>query len=285
MLLIGNYRHCYMAESAHVDTKKKAAQAGVTTELLRTALQNGPVVAMTKDGLVKTRQELNWNDSFYNFNATYGEYMEAIGDDVGATIVCLPCKAKLLKQAVPTLTVIGLFCSHIITDQGLRLLTEGQPAFRYSHRGDKGMLIGGNQFIPMRYYWSRFFNYCYIPAKCMRCRDLTAEYADISIGDDHDKGLNIIVTRTKEGQRLFNQTVQDLHIIRTNARKVYKSQYHYTNIKKGIFHPITQGYILVRGITNYLSRHTAFQPLFAYWASKLPRVSINHAGCGDGGLW
>lgn len=261
MSLIGNYRHCYLAESASVQTKKQAAQAGVTTELLKTALRKGPVVVMTKDGLVSTTKQIDWNDSYYTF---VGRYVQVMDKNISA-VVCLPCKANMLKSKYPGSIVIGLFCSHVIDNEGLELLTEGIPAFRYKYQGKRGMLLG-DQFIDIKNYWSRFFNYCYIPDRCIRCHDLTAEHADISIGDDHDKGYNIVITRTKAGQNLFNQTVKNIHIHRINRRKVYISQYHYINIKKGIIHPVAISYRIVRYITNNMSKHEAYFNGYTKWA-------------------
>ena len=73
----------------------------------------------------------------------------------------------------------------------------------------------------------------YRPFRCYLCPDLTAESADISVGDpwyrdlgENDPGRSLILIRTKRGQEILRQAVEEGYVAAEAADPeiIYRSQ-------------------------------------------------------------
>ena len=62
----------------------------------------------------------------------------------------------------------------------------------------------------------------YARDNCHFCEDLTSDYADISVGSiGSQAGFSSVITRTKDGDKLFNEVV-DAGLIETKSLKDVK---------------------------------------------------------------
>jgi coenzyme F420 hydrogenase subunit beta len=117
---------------------------------------------------------------------------------------------------------IGFFCAGTPSSRGtLKLLEkcelapERLTAFRYRGMGWPGHASAweaGEErpCLQMSYKESWGFVQKFRPFRCYLCPDLTAEFADISVGDpwyrevsDSDPGQSLILVRTETGRRIF----------------------------------------------------------------------------------
>lgn len=259
--LIGDYQDIYLSESRDPEVRQEAAQSGTVTELIREAARQQYLTS-------EKHRDFDYNDSFYDDN----RIPDAIKEN--GVIVGLPCHIKTLKQKYPDNIYIGLFCGHTVKPEGIKLLTRANKyKFRMKHSGTVGF-YDGKQFIDKRYYWNMFLDWGFIPEGCLKCKDHTAELADISIGDSNriNGHRNIVIVRTDKGRELLRAANVNLQTI--TPKDVYRSQFHSINIKKGIFHPVSTGKRIVRAVTNKLSGYSITRPVFKLWARILPRERI-----------
>lgn len=89
-----------------------------------------------------------------------------------------------------------------------------------------------------------FFNLgLFIPSRCFLCMDNTNELSDISFGDawlsdvmSKDKiGSNIVVTRTKKGEELFNQAQDFIVSNKVDPKKITKSMQGFFSKKQSYY--------------------------------------------------
>jgi coenzyme F420 hydrogenase subunit beta len=91
----------------------------------------------------------------------------------------------------------------------------------------------GSMPLKLSYPDSWGFVQKYRPFRCYLCPDLTAEAADISVGDswyrdlgEDDPGRSLILVRTKRGQEIFRKALEQGYVVaeRADPEIIYKSQ-------------------------------------------------------------
>ncbi len=164
-----------------------------------------------------------------------------------------PCDVAGLRKAQlvsPELNrrmglAIGFFCAGTPSTLGtLNLLRnykvdpEKIANLRYRGKGWPGMatvqLKGEDKpSVKVSYKDSWGFVQKYRPFRCYLCPDLTAEFADISVGDpwyreisEDEHGQSIILIRTEIGRRIFREAMNSGYVIasKANPEILYRSQ-------------------------------------------------------------
>jgi len=149
--------------------------------------------------------------------------------DVAALRMAQKLKPELAQK---TSLAIGFFCAGTPSTQGtLELLkrhevdSEEVKEMRYRGRGWPGMATirsrdTNHPPVELSYKESWGFLQKYRPYRCYLCPDLTAEFADISVGDpwyreisENDPGRSIIILRTETGRRLFQEAIKAGYIV------------------------------------------------------------------------
>jgi len=280
---VGTALNFYYGHAVDKDTRQNGASGGVVKALLSAGLYSGlfkTIASVNDDGLLQTFDDVNKirQGSIYHLykaeTTTRGVY--PISSKL--CVVSLPCQVNKYRALFPDSTIIGLFCSHAIEIAGLKLILDslklsGDIKYRYKHGNKTGLLIDNKVFIPSSEYWSKFFNFCFIPVQCLRCNNQTNEGADISVGDAHGhaefgKGKNVIITRTPKGAMLLQSAVELglVNVEETALSGVMKAQKGYIEIKKGMsITPKLRLYLMLRSIGCYLSNHKIYRPLLSLW--------------------
>jgi len=164
-----------------------------------------------------------------------------------------PCDVEGLRMAQQlkpdlarnTALAIGFFCAGTPSTLGtLELLrTHGVDPdrvaeLRYRGMGWPGMAtarLKDDGAVPLKlsYQDSWGFVQKYRPFRCYLCPDLTAEAADISVGDpwyrdlgEDDPGRSLILIRTGRGQEIFRQAMEQGYVTaeRADPEIIYRSQ-------------------------------------------------------------
>ena len=175
---------------------------------------------------------------------------EILKEDGRFAVVGLPChihgvrKAELANKKLKEKIVlhVGIFCSHGDTFwqtefllKKLGLKEEDVAKIDYRGKGWPGMMSvllknGKNVSVPYSEAGSLHGLWLHALLRCALCCDLTAELADISCGDawlpeilaNEKMGKSIVIPRTKMGEALCLEAVQDryIKIEKTSAYKV-----------------------------------------------------------------
>jgi coenzyme F420 hydrogenase subunit beta len=146
-----------------------------------------------------------------------------------------PCDVAGLRMAqrsraglrTQTALAIGFFCAGTPSTRGTLELLKAygvDPAavseLRYRGMGWPGMAAAAfkdERRPPLKLSYSESWGYIqkYRPFRCYLCPDLTAEFADISVGDpwhrevgEHEAGRSLILIRTPRGQEIFRKALQ-----------------------------------------------------------------------------
>lgn len=164
-----------------------------------------------------------------------------------------PCDVAGLRMAQAinteldkkTSLAIGFFCAGTPSTQGtLALLQEHHidpdeiSEFRYRGMGWPGMAAIWRKnekepFVQVSYKDSWGFVQKYRPFRCYLCPDLTAEFADISVGDpwyrevgENEPGQSLILIRTERGRKIFQEAIESGYVkaVRAEPDILYKSQ-------------------------------------------------------------
>lgn len=156
-------------------------------------------------------------------------------------------KAQSLNPKLKEKTglAIGFFCAGTPATRGtldffekFNVKPEEIADFKYRGNGWPGMaamrLKGEeNPSIKVSYKESWGFLQKYRPFRCYMCPDLTAEFADISVGDpwyreicENEPGRSLILVRTEKGRWLFKQALKEQYVIAEQVGPdiIYNSQ-------------------------------------------------------------
>jgi coenzyme F420 hydrogenase subunit beta len=271
---IGNFLRCYIGHSNNDDIRYNASSGGIATQLLIFALEKGIidgalVARMRKDRplepepfIARTREEvLSASKSKYCPVATNEALKQILKENGKFAVVGLPChihglrKAEMLNKKLREKVIfhIGLFCSHTGNFRGTEFLlrklnVKKSDVARLDYRGrgwPGGMSLrlkdGSERFVPYHEYYSILGSLLFTPQRCILCADATNEFGDISLGDawlpefrDNRKGISIIITRSKTGERVLKDAQFDgkITIIDTTICNVIRSQKNNLKFKK-----------------------------------------------------
>jgi len=306
--LLGKYQACYLGKSrAYSTRRRRGASGGVATELLLQALDDSLadwVVVSGGDHLfpwpVATKEREFIEDSagsIYTQNISTPAYIADLCRNGGhCAVVGLPCQIRALRaleEKDPELKEkvalhVGLFCSHAVEKDGMLLLLKAMgvtnldeiESVRYRAKapvtGRTGLQVKTRDreyFISLSRYWSRYFNFFYIPQKCWQCRDLANEEADISLGDAWrlEEHSNVIIPRTEIGGLVLANAVRSRRIEMTPvpSAMVVNGQRFFLSLKKNGATPMTATYRAVRRVGHEMTSRGYLRPLVELWVKRV----------------
>lgn len=247
--LLGNYLGCYTGHASDPNMRYDSSSGGMASALLVFALEAGIidgalVTRMNPERplepqpfIARTREEiLSATGSKYcpvPANIALAEILKAKEGERFA-VVGLPChmhglrKAELASKKLRERVAlrVGIFCSntntfpmteYILRKHGIKpeQVTKldyrgsgwpGKMSLRINNRPSK--TIDYEEYI--KYHQFGFFT----PRRCTLCCDMTAELADISLGDawflkdrKNNPGISAIIARSKAGQELLDKAL------------------------------------------------------------------------------
>jgi coenzyme F420 hydrogenase subunit beta len=143
--------------------------------------------------------------------------------------------------------VIGIFCGFNLRQSGThhllrKLKLNPEDVVQLEYRA--GPWPGGfrvmtqeaqQHFIPKHGY--TYVHLMHAPQGCWFCPDLTAEHADISVGDywaDEAQGYSLLIGRTEDGQTLLSnaRTTKDIAFESISYDQALASHHHLLDYKK-----------------------------------------------------
>jgi len=220
--ILGEYIHIFKARSINEKLRERRG-GGIVTQLLIDALEEKIIEKVL---LVKSSKKRPWAEAFlaekkediiksrgskYTF-VSYKEKAKILQKK--DAIVGLPCQCKAIKKDV---LKIGLFCGLNISSRGydylfrrFRINEENIKCidYRCPEGGMKITLKNGRNTFIKRYVWLAFF-FPYL--MCLYCKDHSALYADISVGD-FEPGWSTAIVRTERGEEVFFNSVKKRNI-------------------------------------------------------------------------
>lgn len=254
-IILGSYLECYIGHATESKVRYKASSGGVVTGLLIYALEQGIidgalVTRMNKDRpwepepfIAKTRDEIiEASKSKYCPVPANIMIKELLSAEEGKkfAVVGLPCHIQGVRKAeqvykklrARVVLHIGLFCSHTDTfwqtDYLLKSMDVSKgdlKSIRYRGDGWPGTMSvqlknGKNSSVP--HHKAIFPHVLWFNAmnRCLYCCDLTAELADISVGDPwipevmakEKIGQSIVVIRKENAYSLILRAAHDEHL-------------------------------------------------------------------------
>jgi len=232
----GKYRSAVSARATTTEIRERAQDGGVVTALLYHALEKNEI-----DGAVLTRRaDIEWHadqfvattkedilcaaGSVYALSPSVFQLKDAVRENAleNVAYVGLPCQAVAVRkmQLYPfggrhvgdkVRYVIGIFCSENFPHEGMRGIAEGYGGIPLKDV-EKIHLSGGKFMVESETSTG-------VPIKKAAryaqdgdhvCPDLTAEYADISVGSvGSEPGWNTVFIRTRRGEKLFGGAIAD----------------------------------------------------------------------------
>ena len=201
-----------------------------------------------------TREELLFRTGSRYSPASPCDGFKRIEDAGGRSLfVGKPCDVAGLRMAQQhsdalarkTALAIGFFCAGTPSTQGtLALLgqygveSEHVSGLRYRGMGWPGMAtvnFKDQAKSPLKLTYEEAWGFVqkYRPIRCYLCPDLTAEFADISVGDpwyrktgENDPGRSLILVRTLKGREILQQAMDKNYVTAEKADPgiLYRSQ-------------------------------------------------------------
>jgi coenzyme F420 hydrogenase subunit beta len=239
--LLGPYASLSRAHAADPAVREAGSAGGVATALLLSALEQGLidgalVVASDPENpsrpramVARTPEEIRAAAQSKYCLVPVNALLGQIEGEAGRlAVVALPCQAHGLRLAQKlnlsmtrnVTLVIGLFCGFNVGCEGTsyllhKLRMRPEEVRTLEHRGGPWpggfrvvTLDGREGFIPKHHY--TYVHLMYAPEGCWYCPDLTAEHADLSVGDywvEDARGYSTVLGRTATGQGLLDRAV------------------------------------------------------------------------------
>jgi len=232
-------RQVFMARAMEPAIRDRAQYGGIVSSILVYALKKGVIqsAVLTSKGegsaprgvIAESEKDiLACAGSRYSSSASLSAFNQAVRENRSKiAVVGLPCQMKALAKmksldkdtiAKHVALSIGLFCTWSLSHRELNqyLMHEGissgvikcdippppSNVFKVQTR-DGWFELPLDKVRP------------YIHRGCSRCLDMTAEYADISVGTVEDKdGWNTVITRSHVGEDMMRMAAKD-NIIET----------------------------------------------------------------------
>ncbi|MFX1378901.1 MAG: Coenzyme F420 hydrogenase/dehydrogenase, beta subunit C-terminal domain [Promethearchaeota archaeon] len=246
---INGYISTYSATTIKDEIKKVRQDGGIVTSLLEYLLKNKlvdaivavqhskelwkpePIIIEDVKDLYKTSGTKYANASTLSIIADTKKYENI-------AVVGVPCMMNALKKGIlfpsglPFFKNIryriGLFCMESFPYNGVLNLIKEQ--FKKDFNKVTKMDISGGKFIiyldsgedlnvPLKEVKS------YARHNCHYCEDLTADYADISVGSiGSPSGWSTVITRNKEGEKIYKEAIEAGLIESKNLKDVKPGQ-------------------------------------------------------------
>lgn len=236
--MIGNYRYAYTARARDESIRSKSASGGVVTALLKFALEEGLVdcsvvaVADAETGwkpepkvAVEVEEVLEAMGSKYTYCPMLAGLSSAYFDHMRSSIafVGVPCQVEAvrrmqfsemghLKLGSAVRYAVGLFCmenfdysliSELLPSRGVK--PENVAKFDISAGRFRVYGFDGRELLSVKIKELKGYS----RPGCMVCQDLTARFADISVGSiGSEPGMSTVLVRTGRGEELFNDAVK-----------------------------------------------------------------------------
>jgi len=243
---INGYLNTYSATTTIDEIKKVRQDGGIVTSLLEYLLENKLVDAIVavqhsqdfwkpEPVIVDDVKDLYKTGGTKYANASTLNMIDKTKMYDSIAVVGVPCmmnaleKGNLFPSGLPFFEnikyKIGLFCMESFPYENVLKLIKEQ--FDKDFKKITKMDISGGKFIiyldsgedlriPLKEVKS------YARHNCHFCEDLTCDYADISVGSiGSPSGFSSVITRTKEGEKLFNDVV-GAGLIQTKSLKEVK---------------------------------------------------------------
>ena len=243
---INGYINAYSASTTKDEIKKIRQDGGIVTSLLEYLLKNKLVDAIVavkhseefwkpEPIIVENLEDLYKTGGTKYANASTLNIIDETKKYENIAVVGVPCmmnaleKGNLYPSGLPFFKnikyKIGLFCMESFPyDNVLKLIKE---QFDKDYTKITKMDISGGKFIifmdsgedfkiPLKEVKS------YARSNCHFCEDLTADYADISVGSiGSPSGWSSVITRTKVGEEIFKNAIKK-GLIETKSLKDVK---------------------------------------------------------------
>ncbi len=273
----GKFLEIWEGYSTDEEIRYKGSSGGICTALSVYCIEKGiasgilhvgsdPEIPYRNRTYRSTKREelISMTGSRYS-PAAPGERVDIIKDNNGKTVVVgKPCDIAGFRKAekiLPDLRdkialKIGFFCAGTPSSEGtLDLLRKHSidkseiKNIRYRGKGWPGMAtftFKDKDRTPCKLTYNDSWGFIqkYRPFRCYLCPDLTAEFADISVGDpwyreirNDAMGRSIILIRTEEGKTIFKNALEEGYIsakrVKTNI--IYLSQKNLLGKRRAIW--------------------------------------------------
>lgn len=230
---LGYYINIYSARSSIKDVREERIDGNIATTLLYYLLDNKFVdaaitikysedfwkpkieVIENKSELIKTKGEIYVHTPILSVLDKTKKYENI-------ALVALPCMIKALWKAkyLPIKLnlfqnieyKIGLFCIETFSYENILNLIRDKfninlnEISKIDMKKGKFFVIldsGDELSIPLKEINAYGYNFCHY------CNDLTAEFADISVGSiGSEKGWSSVITRSKKGESIINEAIE-----------------------------------------------------------------------------
>ncbi|MCL1884891.1 MAG: Coenzyme F420 hydrogenase/dehydrogenase, beta subunit C-terminal domain [Defluviitaleaceae bacterium] len=231
---IGNYINIYKGWASDSLIREAGSSGGAVTATLCGLLSQGEidgavVIGKTQTGygviIAKTIDEIKLAaQSKYIFipvNEIINQLLKISGK---YALVGLPCQIHGLRKAMHKMPpikekikyILGIYCGFNMHKEATDYLIKKSKIpkseiasieYRGKHNDATGFKITSSSgkifFLPKHNY--TFLNLIFCNERCMKCYDLTAEFADISFGDAWElEKCSRIIVRTKNGENALN---------------------------------------------------------------------------------
>lgn len=229
---LGSFKAIYMARGIKLDTPNQAQYGGVVSSLIIYALDEGIIdgAILTKSNalgsipeMVKRGQDvLKFGKSKYSISPTISEVHKAVKEDYRELgVVALPCQVLALrkmqlyepkeeeKRFHGVKLVMGLFCTWALDQIGFRNYLKERLLGEKPVKMDvpppparifEIYLEQGKKEFPLDEVKQ------HMKPSCSYCVDMTAEFADISLGAvEGVEGWDTVIIRTELGVELFRR--------------------------------------------------------------------------------
>jgi coenzyme F420 hydrogenase subunit beta len=291
---LGYYQQIYAGYSRNRNIRDKASSGGIVTGLLIGLLSegkiNGAIVVKGRNGNDFDSEVTIAKKSLDISEACQSKYITVYTNKILTQLrnirgkyayVGLPCQIHGLRKAEkenPWLKskialYIGLFCGfNLYPDATSFLLNklgiDQSQINGLKYRGgadETGFFVectGGKEYFIKKHAYT-FLNMSFSPKRCWKCYDLTAEFADISVGDAWEKnngGWSRIITRNEKSDDIIKEMTRKrhIHIEESNKSDIAGSQSHLIRYKKRWF----------------WTRYRLFANNPDYNIEKIPKLSI-----------
>ena len=233
---LGTARHVVMARTTDSKIRARAQDAGAVTALMKFAMEEGfinsAILTSFEDkswprGIVASNDEqiLKCSGSSYLAAPTIESFNQIIQNPNHQSIgfIGTPCQVMALvkmRTAPPEISqnldklklIVGLFCTWALAYPDFERFLEkkiSDPVVRYEVPPHPANVLSAYT-DKERFSFSIDEVLPFVRPACRFCLDLTAEFADLSVGGGRGEVLNwnTVIVRTEKGMRLLDSAMQ-----------------------------------------------------------------------------